>query len=57
VAEFLHAEGALLSGKKSPCYFHHRRKSDLCYLTITSTRRFLARPSVVLLLATGLLSP
>ncbi|HXT67915.1 MAG TPA: hypothetical protein VN657_14075, partial [Nitrospiraceae bacterium] len=29
----------------------------LCrYLTITSTRRFLARPAAVLLLATGLLS-
>ncbi len=28
-----------------------------CYLTMTSTRRFFARPASVLLLATGLLSP
>jgi hypothetical protein len=52
-------EGALPSGK-SPFFAAGTGKNEifLCrYLTITSTRRFLARPAAVLLLAIGLLSP
>ena len=51
--------GALLI-EKSPVFAAGtgRNESVLCrYLTMTSPRRFVARPAAVLLLATGLLSP
>ena len=39
------------------CRQRKKRSVPCCYLTITSTRRFMARPASVLLLAIGLLSP
>ena len=39
------------------CRQKKKRSVPCCYVTITSTRRFMARPASVLLLAMGLLSP
>ena len=55
--EVCQVKGALPNRKSPFVVAGAERNETHFYLTMTSTRRFLARPSAVLLLAIGLLSP